>query len=407
MVLRIVAASYGAWLFLINLVFYLAHGNDLNSLQYAVMLGCIPAALQFMLVGFDQRGISTPLKFSLALLVIVLLSYLANPGYIVDWLPVIQTVNVIFLLSVAMLAAGCPERRLVLEIAAAYAVFTSIFLIPINLNGLYIWGRLSAGMEPNYWGLIGVSVSVAALGFRNPLFAGPCFLIGCWTMYDASSRSSMVGLAAAIIVLLCRGALELRGWRLYAALSAVAGILIALILTWHSANTGATNIVAGDVLKLNDPYRGLDSGFTGRTEVWSDALKLWINHPLFGVGFRMHEQILDFPAHNAYLAMAADTGIFGLLLYCALLVRSFAAGWRLQDPIARRLIIATVVSYAEVGLFERRAINVGNPMGIIFVMACFLAFTFAARRLPRRQEELAKDHGFPPDPVAPQPSISR
>ena len=94
-------------------------------------------------------------------------------------------------------------------------------------------------------------------------------------------------------------------------------------------------------------------------------------HPWFGVGFRMHESFMpvNYSAHNAYIAMLADTGIFGFLWYIALLIMAWIGMFRVTDSRTRYLVIALVSSYTFIGLFERRAINGANPMSIMFLMA--------------------------------------
>jgi O-antigen ligase len=95
---------------------------------------------------------------------------------------------------------------------------------------------------------------------------------------------------------------------------------------------------------------------------------------LFGVGFREHERFLDWvPAHNAYLAMLADTGLVGLFVYVVLLISSLLASWGMKDPRTRRFVLTTIVGYIVIGFFDRRAINAGNPYGLLILMCCSVA----------------------------------
>jgi O-antigen ligase len=95
---------------------------------------------------------------------------------------------------------------------------------------------------------------------------------------------------------------------------------------------------------------------------------------LFGVGFREHERVLNWvPAHNAYLAMLADTGLVGFVLYIVLLVSSLLASWGMKDPRSRRFVLTTIVGYIVIGFFDRRAINAGNPYGLLILMCCSVA----------------------------------
>jgi len=145
--------------------------------------------------------------------------------------------------------------------------------------------------------------------------------------------------------------------------------------------SGLADVIWSDVFKGDDPYRGLGSGLTGRTELWEETLDVWIKSPLFGVGYHQHENMMStIGAHNAYLAMLADTGVFSLLLYGWLLVRSFVAGLTIEQPALRRLTIAYVVGYAVYGFFEARAFNSGNPLSLLFLMCCFAALAHHARQ---------------------------
>ena len=144
-----------------------------------------------------------------------------------------------------------------------------------------------------------------------------------------------------------------------------------------------------DLLKLDDPYRGIGNGATGRDELWRCAFDLWWNHPLFGVGFRMHEAFMpvSYSAHNAYIAMLADTGLFGFLWYMALLITAWVGMFRLSDPRTRRLAIGLIASYTIVGLFERRAINGANPMSLMFLMASMVILRDGSLERMRRVAE--------------------
>jgi len=52
------------------------------------------------------------------------------------------------------------------------------------------------------------------------------------------------------------------------------------------------------------------------------------------------------------------------------------------------------VSYAVVGLFERRAVNAGNPVSILFMVTCF--FSLTQRDLVRVRRRMAETRGTDP-----------
>jgi O-antigen ligase len=388
----IVGTCYGAWLFLILLVFYMYKGENENALQVMVLAGSIPAAMQLFLLGFSTRGLSSPVRLAGGLLLAILLSYVSaatdarlapvttdGPTVPLQWMPVVFTINTLYIFMLALLVAGCPDRRLMRTAAAVFAILCAPFLLWVVLTGEYLWGRLTAqNIQPNFWGLMGLCVGVAAFAIPSRILAAGCVGVGLLTIYQASARGSLVALIFACLTVGFVAARELRNRKLMLSLSIATSALIGLIVV-APAIPNVERVIMSDVLKIDDPDRGAGQGFTGRDVGWAEAIDLWMNHPLFGVGFRQHEQLLTgiSSAHNAYLSMLADTGIVGFLLYVALLGTSLAASLRIRERRSRIFVIALLVGYAVIGFFERRAINSGNPLGVLFLICCFYALAEA------------------------------
>ena len=380
MKLGIVATAYGLWLFGLVEIFYLTYGQADNALEFTLIAGAVPALLQFFLLGVDPLGLVTPVKFSIVLVLLILVSYFGNAS---DWTPLIQTCNITFVLGIAVLFAGSPDERLLPATAMLCSVFTGILLLYINFTGEYLWGRLVAHhIQPNFWGTIGLAVALAALGARR----FPLMLLGLGagllTLYDASARGSLVGLLAAFAALFILAGHRLRDHRLVTVLIGTAVLLVIgmlassfLLLFWPCRD------LSGRTCSKATTHIVEFSGLTGRTELWGETVDVWIRSPLFSIGYHQHENLMStVGAHNAYLAMLADTGIFSLLLYCWLLVRSFLAGLTIKEPALRRLTIAYVVGYAVYGFFEARAFNSGNPLSLLFLMCCFSALAHQAKQ---------------------------
>lgn len=366
-----VAVVYAAWLFLINLVFYLVKGRGIEAQEVSVLAGVLPMGLQLVFVGFDPVGMTRPARFMIAMFAIILLSYLSNGT---GWDAVTYSVLYLYLSFGTLLVAGSPDRRLLALIAEFYSIPTALWLLYIDQFGTYVWGRLVAGtLESNIWGLMALSVGIAAFAHRSRLLGLFCIAAAFLTMVDASSRSSMVGLAAACAVIGLHRLAELKNRKLIGALALTAAAL-ALVAAVMPALQQAVSGFADNLMKLDDPRRGLGTGGTGRYIYWQAALKIWWDHPLFGIGFRMHERYMPrhFEAHNAYIAMLADTGICGFLWYVSLLVAFCRGMFKLADKRLRYLAIGLATSYALVGLFERRAIDGANPMSWMFLMSAMM-----------------------------------
>lgn len=365
----IVGWLYGAWLFGINFIFHITDGSS-NALELALMLGIIPAAAQLAVYRFNTFGCNYPLFYSWMFIIIILCGYTYAIQTSID---LVNAFNIVFVFIIAMLIAGCEDETLLIRLCPSYAILSSIFLLFINLTGEYSWGRLTAGSEPNFWGLVALSVGVAAFGIRSRFIAAGCWLVALLTLYNASSRGSMVAFAFAAVLFFWYWLVHSHrfhiSWRVATAVIGVsAGIYLAISFS---------DILLKHVFAINDPRRGLGSGFTGRDQAWSEAIDVWLSAPILGVGFRKHEELMvvtRLSSHNAYLAMLADTGIVGLTMYLIFILHSIisaAAGVNL--PKIRYLSLGIIVSYAILGLFERRALNAGNSFSIFFIIACYVA----------------------------------
>ncbi|MDX2165625.1 MAG: putative O-glycosylation ligase, exosortase A system-associated [Deltaproteobacteria bacterium] len=118
-------------------------------------------------------------------------------------------------------------------------------------------------------------------------------------------------------------------------------------------------------------YRDTSSG-SKRMASWYVALRLGLDHPILGAGFRpfepdVYERYMpgywdNHDAHNHYLQLFAEHGVPGLLLFVALLGSLFLTLWRTRratrgDPPrewigeAAQLVAVSLVAYAVGGIF--------------------------------------------------------
>jgi len=113
----------------------------------------------------------------------------------------------------------------------------------------------------------------------------------------------------------------------------------------------------------------LDTSSRTRLVIWSGALQMMKDHPLFGVGYgRFHEEIgkyrpevADMDPHNNFLKIGAETGMPALALFVVLLLVCFWRGWRcygkLDDPFLKAIVLGycgSVVALAVANMFGSR-----------------------------------------------------
>lgn len=195
----------------------------------------------------------------------------------------------------------------------------SIYSILGTLMGIYTYfigervqGRLSIGdAHPNYLGLVSFGFLVSALAIPNRLLAGSLIAINLFIIVDTQSRTVLGAGLLALLVFAALKAKQISKRRAAFALVGLALVLGLLVLIY-------SDVVAywiSSLFFLNDKYRGLGTGFTGRVEAWQEALDMFFNNPAFGVGFRMHERYMNTlsSAHNGYLSLLAEVGRIGVV----------------------------------------------------------------------------------------------
>ena len=151
--------------------------------------------------------------------------------------------------------------------------------------------------------------------------------------------------------------------------------------------------VAGDVLLLDDPRRGLDSGATGRADGWLVALRMFAEAPFLGAGLgvssKQVEDITGSALHNGHLVLLGDLGVilYGIVstVIVGALVR-LAAGGDLR-------LLGLLLGYLIVLLVQPRSINVSVVPMLAWIVIAMAWLT------PRRREPASS--AAPPRPRLP------
>jgi hypothetical protein len=147
-------------------------------------------------------------------------------------------------------------------------------------------------------------------------------VLGSICVVLTKSRSGALSLAAVL------GAYFVRrfGWRLGALATAVAGVPI-LVLGGRAGEEA-------------------QSSSEERLECWSEALSLWRENPLMGVGQGQFTEHHYLTAHNSFLLTLAELGPLGLLLWSSAMYFAFKIAIRIQIDFAGRADAAPARSWA-------------------------------------------------------------
>jgi O-antigen ligase len=232
-------------------------------------------------------------------------------------------------------------------------------------------------LHPNYIGLLSVVIALSVCGVRSEVIRIVGTVVALVLTWPVSSRAGALGvLVAYACPFLCRR---------FAPASAVdrprnkmvlvvAGIgLVLAVLVFHSHVIG---FISNDVLLLDDDNRGLQSGFSERTELWEAAYELWRSHPIFGVGYGQGLEEMGFGlyAHNLVLVLLSETGMVGFLgfvVFSLLCLRNGIRLLRRGELTQATYLLTGLAVYWAYGIFEGRAISAGNPLSVAFFTLAF------------------------------------
>lgn len=240
-------------------------------------------------------------------------------------------------------------------------------LVAIMLNE-YDNGRLSSRGGPTHWGMVAMVAFSLSMALRSVRVRGAVMAIALVTLLLTSARGALLCTlvsAAIMIVITIRRKHAHRRWKYYLGLAGLGLLGIA-----------ALPFLAGPILHLDDPGRGLGSGATGRAAAWNQAWQLFAANPFLGVGYRQHEPYITVAssAHQAYLIVLSEMGPLGLLVYLVLLVGGLGQMIRKALSAEGGLCLAGtayLASFMVIGLTEPYALATGliTPIIMIFVTA--------------------------------------
>ncbi|WP_345801888.1 O-antigen ligase family protein [Microbacterium sp. AZCO] len=263
------------------------------------------------------------------------------------------------------------RRREELVVDLAFIVGTlAAFSIAAALLGLLV---PPVGIGP-YGRLVGTFSNANYLGMVSA-FA----IVGSATIAWLGARSMRAGWAA--IALLVVPSLVWSGSR-GAMIAAAVGLAVVFVLArwwWVLVAEGVLAAAALAVALLTPTFaeRLAGSDFTsGRWALYGEALELWAQSPLVGIGYRTLELTADtrgFSAHNLPLAVLVETGILGFLAFAALIAMIF---WR--GGIGPWLGLAITVLVIE--QTESSMLGWAGPTAFAFWFALFVHGANRGRR---------------------------
>jgi O-antigen ligase len=359
--------------------FYIMHftGAESSAPLFFPLAG---GAIALIFLTYKKAVIATvsPLV-SLGVLLLnlsILASYLFNAQRY-DWVFIVGNIasSLLFFFSLYLIT-----MRIDLDLRKTLifiCIFVNVLLPIVLVTAPITWGRVIPVENPNYVAMMALVAFIGALCVRSIIFATALSLLPIYSMVVLESRDSLLAATVALLIAIVSRAWSHRSKKflIYLLLAFFGSSALCAIMTltgFHVLDSIGQSFA--HLFMINDKYRGISSGGSGRDYLWTAAMQLWEAEPIFGVGFKGHTLLMpdQLPAHNAYIAMLADMGLVGLTSY--FLMMSPAIYFVLK-PIRRfvedPLPVTVIATYILYGAFEVRAFSFGNTYSVVFLLIVF------------------------------------
>ena len=240
----------------------------------------------------------------------------------------------------AINTAVLPEKNLIntMKMVAAFHFMLCVYAIYKWESKTYGDIRFGAlGVREAIWAEIALGAYVAALLSKDKRLIIVVAVASIAVIFGAQMRGSGIAVLLSLITYLTYSL-----WRkhLVSFLFIITATPLLLVIFWNKIST-----IVRKLLLLDDPHRGIDSGFSGRFENWTDGINRFIESPLFGVGF--YDSIASY-THNGILKSFAQLGVFyGSLIWIVYLYSIYVAfKLRRQDLLAALFCYVIFISSA-------------------------------------------------------------
>jgi hypothetical protein len=316
--------------------------------------------------------------------------------------------TIIFLftaLSVNTIASRIAFRSVAQASVTAYALIIATIVIfdrenllsSLDVTNPLKWSlRYSPfEMHPNLAALFfGMGAILAAcslvLGLLPRLIAAFVLGASCVIMLATSSRAAMLALAVTFIITFFVTFHTLsRTQRVIVILGVMtlgmaALFLLPQLLDYFSAQ-----------FELDSNTRGLDSGGSGRTDLWKLGIDYLFRDSralVVGLGLRQaNADLIGFSTESSYITIALESGAPLMIVYVGFLVRAVISVRRAVKETASgdALTIFSVLTFIMIqSIFNRYLLAVGNTASLICMFATFSSTQFL------RSRQHAQGHRF-------------
>lgn len=222
---------------------------------------------------------------------------------------------------------------------------------------IVLGGRIMpSGQEPNYWAAqlqfplwMAVALAARPQGRRERWGWIICSVACLAGVLGTYSRGAILTLLALLGIYAVRGRVK--------GLIPITALVVAACGMFMTAP-----LLVDRILGIQDDIAR--HGGSGRLALWSQALDLWLDSPVVGIGLMGFQARTGLAVHNSYLSVLVDTGVIGLSLYVGILCLGLS-WWNSAFKIAHAREDHLTAAIASGGLYGM----IGVLVNLFFITA--------------------------------------
>ena len=218
------------------------------------------------------------------------------------------------------------------------------------------WDRLGTfGLHTAAWAEFALGAILAALCTGDRRLVLVCSALAFPALAGTSMRGAIIGATLALAIsfypIFAKQPFFVRAFGAFAA-----AVLVIAFSDWLLS-------AAAGVLLWDDPHRGAEAGFSGRFDNIGAGIAVFLEHAWFGAGT---QHPVAAYTHNAFAKVAAEQGVFALLMYLALIAIALIRA----NHMSKYLAIAVVLGWTFYMLTAPRYVSFSfaNFVGWIVIM---------------------------------------
>jgi hypothetical protein len=336
-------------------------GFEALVLAQAAVLAMPLAGILLGRASLDLRNITLAVAVAVAILLGLLFNLGNYPaGEVSAQFALLHAAGLIgMLLALQWAATNLDAEKIVGRLAVFLFPLIAFGVAVSLLSGGTILRQSPLGIHPNWWGELAFAFTACSLALRKRwrvLFIATAVAL----MVLVESRGALL---ASVVSVGAYTALSVRHIRLtrarFAAVLALCLVVLSVFAYRQDWLVSAFEFGRDDVLLLNDKYRGVGTGLTGRLDGWREAVDVFSGNLLLGSGLDTLEDV-----HNGFLRVAGENGLVLLVVMLG------AIALALHDQRRNYLALSILLGYIAYAMTYPRMLNM-NAASAIFYLSLF------------------------------------